>query len=48
MIVIPSWFFPTVSICLNIGSAVVYLCHGDTKRTIYWLAAAVLTATVTR
>ena len=45
---IPPWFFPTLSICLNLGSAIVYTCHGDTRRTIYWLAAAVLTATVTR
>lgn len=44
---LPKWLFPAISITLNIGSAVVCLCHGDVKRCIYWLAAAVLTTTVT-
>lgn len=45
---IPQWLFPAVSITLNIGSAVVCGFHGDWKRTIYWLAAAVLTSTVVK
>jgi hypothetical protein len=46
-VTLPAWFFPVLSICLNIGSAVVYACKCDWNRTIYWLAAAVLTTTVT-
>lgn len=46
MILAP-WVIPTISITLNIGSALVYLSHKDYNRTIYWLAAAVLTSTVT-
>lgn len=45
--IMPAWVFPVVTISLNIGSAIVYACHGDLKRCIYWLAAAVLTTTVT-
>ena len=44
---IPKWVFPSVSILLNCGSAIVCLCHGDIKRAVYWGAAAVLTTTVT-
>ena len=39
--------FPTVLMTLNVIAGVVYLCHGDVKRCVYWLAAATLTATVT-
>lgn len=39
--------FPTVLIGLDAAAAVVYLCHGDVRHTIYWLAAAVLTSCVT-
>ena len=39
--------FPVILITLDVAAAVVYLWHGDLKRTIYWLAAATLTATVT-
>jgi len=39
--------FPTVLILLDVVAAAVYVSQGDTRRTIYWLAAAVLTATVT-
>lgn len=40
---------PTIMIALQLASAVVYACHGlDNWRMIgYWLAAAVLTYTVT-
>lgn len=34
-------------IILDVGAAIVYLAHGDIRRSIYWTAAAVLTATVT-
>jgi hypothetical protein len=44
---LPQWFMPAISIALNIGSALVYFSHGDLNRTTYWLAAAVLTTTVT-
>ena len=43
----PPWFIPCISIALNIGSALVYFYHKDLNRSIYWLAAAVLTTTVT-
>lgn len=43
----PTLIFPTVLIALDVGAAVVYAVGGDWKRTIYWLAAATLTATVT-
>lgn len=39
--------FPTLLIALDVAAAVVYACHGDWRRTVYWLAAATLTATVT-
>ena len=39
--------FPTVLMTLDVIAGVVYLCHGDVKRCVYWLAAAPLTATVT-
>ncbi len=39
--------FPSVLIALDVAAAVVYAACGDWRRFIYWLAAAVLTATVT-
>ena len=39
--------FPSVLIALDVAAAAVYAAHGDVRRSIYWLAAAVLTATVT-
>ena len=39
--------FPTILIGLDVCSAIVYLCDGDIRRFVYWMAAAVLTATVT-
>jgi hypothetical protein len=39
--------FPTVLIVLDIGAAFVYALDYDIRRCIYWLAAAILTATVT-
>ena len=39
--------FPTVLILLDLSEAVAYAFAGDFRRVIYWVAAAVLTATVT-
>ena len=39
--------FPCILIALDVASGIVYLCHGDVRRFIYWTAAATLTATVT-
>ena len=38
---------PTVLIVIDVASGIIYACHGDIKRCVYWLAAATLTATVT-
>ncbi len=38
---------PVVMILLDVGAAVVYGCCGDWKKTVYWIAAAVLNITVT-
>ena len=43
----PTKLFPTALIVLDICAAVVWWYHGDYRRTIYWLSAAVLTASVT-
>jgi hypothetical protein len=39
--------FPVILITLDVAAAVVYCWHGDIRHTVYWLAAATLTATVT-
>jgi len=39
--------FPIALIVLDMGAAVVYLWEGDIRRSIYWIAAAVLTVCVT-
>lgn len=39
--------FPIALIVLDLCAAGVYLLHGDIRHTIYWTAAATLTATVT-
>lgn len=41
------WLFPLILIVLDVLSAVCYGCNGDWRRVIYWLSAAVLTASVT-
>jgi hypothetical protein len=38
---------PTIMILLSLGACVGYAAVGDWRRSIYWLAAAVLTTTVT-
>ena len=39
--------FPTVLIILSLSAAIVCACHCDIRKTIYWLAAAILNAAVT-
>jgi hypothetical protein len=39
--------FPTILIILDIFAALGYISDGDWRKIIYWLAAAVLTFTVT-
>lgn len=39
--------FPSLMIVLSVGSAIVYAFDGDWRRTVYWAAASVLTASVT-
>lgn len=39
--------FPTIMITLCLISSIVYLFNGNIRMTLYWLAASVLTASVT-
>lgn len=39
--------FPVLLIILDVFAAIVYCISGDYRRFIYWIAAAVLTITVT-
>lgn len=39
--------FPAVLIVLDVAAAVVYGLDADYRRGVYWLAAAILTASVT-
>jgi len=39
--------FPTILIALDVCAAIAYACKGDIRHTIYWIAAATLTACVT-
>lgn len=39
--------FPTILIILDFMDATVYLSQGDVRRCTYWIAAGVLTITVT-
>jgi len=39
--------FPTILIILDVGAALVYLCCKDYRHFVYWIAAAILTVTVT-
>lgn len=39
--------FPTIQIILDLCAAGVYWYYGETRMTIYWVAAAVITASVT-
>lgn len=39
--------FPLALIVLDALAGTVYLCHGDMKKFVYWMAATVLNITVT-
>lgn len=39
--------FPITLIILDLAASVVYGCYGDWRRAVYWMAAGVLTLTVT-
>jgi hypothetical protein len=39
--------FPILLIVLDVGAACVYAANEDWRRCIYWIAAAILTGTVT-
>ena len=39
--------FPNVIILLDLGASIVYICQGDYRRFVYWLAAAIITISVT-
>ena len=44
---IPPQVFPVCLMILNLCASAIYAVHGDYRRMIYWIAAAVLTACVT-
>ena len=39
--------FPSILIVLNLCAAAAYASHGDVRKVVYWIAAAILTTTVT-
>lgn len=41
------YVFPVLLMILDVGASIVYACCGDWKKAIYWIAACVLSATVT-
>lgn len=43
----PNQIFPTILILLDLAASLGYFASGDLKRGVYWIAAGVLTATVT-
>lgn len=43
----PTYFFPIAMIALDIGAAIVYIVNKEYKKSVYWIAAAVLNAAVT-
>ncbi len=43
----PQHIFPLALIIADLGAAIVYGLAGDTRKVIYWIAAAVLNITVT-
>ncbi|MDO4945452.1 MAG: hypothetical protein Q4E74_09675 [Ruminococcus sp.] len=43
----PEYIFPLALIALDLAAAMVYVVHKDYKKTVYWIAAAVLNITVT-
>lgn len=43
----PQYIFPIILIALNVGAAIFYATAKDWRMAIYWIAAAVLNASVT-
>lgn len=43
----PTYFFPIAMIVMNIGAAIMCAVNKEYKKTVYWIAAAVLNAAVT-
>lgn len=43
----PAKIFPSAMIALSLFAAVTYAGEADWRRVVYWLAAAILTASVT-
>lgn len=43
----PEYILPTITMLINLGSAVVYLSQGNFRMFMYWIAAVVLTFCVT-
>lgn len=41
------YVFPVLLILLDIGTGIVYAAGGDIRKTVYWIAAAVLIVAVT-
>ena len=41
------YVFPVLLILLDIGTGIVYAAGGDIRKTVYWIAAAVLNVAVT-
>jgi hypothetical protein len=39
--------FPLILILLDACASAVYMCYGDIKKAVYWIAAAVLNICVT-
>ena len=39
--------FPTILILLNAAASIVWFYNGDWRKTVYWLAAAVLNFVIT-
>ena len=42
-----TYIFPIAMIALDIGAAIVYIVNKEYKKSVYWIAAAVLNAAVT-
>lgn len=41
------YIFPLLLILLDVGAAIIYALQKDYKKSVYWIAAAVLNITVT-
>ena len=41
------YIFPALLIALDVGAAIMYATAGDVRKTVYWIAAAVLNVAVT-